>query len=555
MNRRLRAAIITGAGAFTLVAPLNFVASAVAAAQRPASNVSGASAPQPSKQYPVRTGTVKPGSRTAAGPQLSAKEHAALVERHLKNRERIAAAEVADHGPVGPSSTPDALPTNLSTTEAGAVDINNRNTVSQSFSGTLAEPSTANEEAFDGNPSGIVYAGNQNGRGGYRSRGTNRGGSFTHENAPGGPTDAPNLCCDWDVVHDNTRNVMFTSTLYVNAGDTNGLVRIFVRSNVEAGDNCFYDFNPTGATNILPDYPHIAMSNNFLYLTTNTITNGAWAGAQAYRLNPTQMAACQSVNFSVFTYTGTQGQRVFTPAEGATTEMFFATPEVDGATSDTFRLFRWREADAGPTSIVSTVQNSNFTDPDCRGGTGNFDFVRAQDTSTLGFGTRGAVGGGRVTFFWPVGPDASHTQGHVNGASWRTSDLVRDASPVIFNNGSCFAFPVVGSNARGELGLSIANGGQAGGGGVAAQGWVGVDDDDSSGIFFPTVFIVATGTHNRSDGRYGDYLTVRSNHRHDSCNSQWVATAYSLDGGNTSSADVNARYVEFRSDNDAVCPK
>jgi hypothetical protein len=236
--------------------------------------------------------------------------------------------------------------------------------------------------------------------------------------------------------------------------------------------------------------------------------------------------------------------------------MFWGVKESDGATADSFRLFRWRESDGAPTSALYTnVINSNFTDPDCRGGAANTDFVDAVSASGVGFDTRGAIGGGRVTFFWTVGPDASHTQGHLHGASIRTSDLVLDASPVIFNNASCFAFGVLGGNASAELGLSVAFGGQAGGGGTAARGYVGVDDGDSAGISFPTVLLVADGTHNRPDGRWGDYLTVRANHRHAECGSQWVATSFSLLNGNTAASHVNARYVEFRSNADGACPK
>lgn len=97
----------------------------------------------------------------------------------------------------------------------------------------------------------------------------------------------------------------------------------------------------------------------------------------------------------------------------------------------------------------------------------------------------------------------------------------------------------------------MAVGGRAGGGGTAAEGYIGVDDASSAGIFFPTVIETASGTHNRSDDRFGDYFTVRGN---DACPGAWTATNYSLLNGNTTSADVNARYVEFRSTSQAPCP-
>jgi hypothetical protein len=97
-------------------------------------------------------------------------------------------------------------------------------------------------------------------------------------------------------------------------------------------------------------------------------------------------------------------------------------------------------------------------------------------------------------------------------------------------------------NDRGDLGISTAVGGKLGGGGTAAQGYVGIADDFAGGIgFFPSIALVASGTHNRTDQRYGDYFTT---HQHNPCGNNWTATSYALSGG-TGVANVNSRYVEF----------
>ena len=155
-----------------------------------------------------------------------------------------------------------------------------------------------------------------------------------------------------------------------------------------------------------------------------------------------------------------------------------------------------------------------------------------------------------MTFWWPVAPDASHPHAHLHGATLRTSDLALIAQPPVWSSTSCFSYPAVASNVFGEYGMSLAVGGRTGGGGTAARGAVLVDDGDSAGIFFPTFSVTATGTHNRTDGRVGDYFTVRTNAR---CQSAWVATNYALLNGNTTSAHVNARYVEMQSTLDPPC--
>jgi protein-disulfide isomerase len=144
--------------------------------------------------------------------------------------------------------------------------------------------------------------------------------------------------------------------------------------------------------------------------------------------------------------------------------------------------------------------------------------------------------------YWNVGPDAAHTQGHVHAAVFSLGTLALVAQPHIFNNAFCFGYPVVTANKRGDLGISIAAGGKAGGGDTAAQGFVGIDDEFTTGIgFFGTLVLAASGTHNRSDARYGDYFTI---HPYEPCEKWFTATNYALLNG-TAVANVNSRYIEF----------
>jgi hypothetical protein len=302
--------------------------------------------------------------------------------------------------------------------------------------------------------------------------------------------------------------------------------------------------------NVLPDYPHIAVSNNFVYLTTNNIRNGAWIGSQIRRFNASQMANCQTASTLTLTYIGGDGQRILTPVEGATTTMYFGL----NRTANLFRVLRLAES-ATSLSVFdrSLPHGSNFVNPDCRGGTGNFDFIeRTTSWSIAGFRLRGAViPGNRLWFVWNSGPDASHTQAHIHSAILTEPGLTLLTSNAVFNNTTCFGYPTIGGNPFGEFGITFAVGGRKFGGGTAARGAIAVDDAASAGNFFPTYSITASGTHNRSDGRYGDYFTLRKN---DGCSRGWVATNYALLNGNTASSHVNARYIEFQSSLQAACP-
>jgi hypothetical protein len=423
-----------------------------------------------------------------------------------------------------------------------SITRNNRNAVAQLLSDLLAEPAAAN----DGNE--VFYGGNT-----YFSRSSNNGANWTYEAIPGGPADAPNPCCDLDTVHHNGLDTTFVSVLYINGARNNGVVRIFVRrGTIAGGADCSYDIDPGGAGTLLPDYPHIAVSNNYVYLTTNNVSPTAWTGAQIRRLNASQMANCQTAATTTITYTGTDGQRVLTPAEGATTTMYLGV----NRSANLFRILRLPESSSTLSQFDRTLSHgTNFpaSDPDCRGGTGNLNYMEGAVTIT-GFDLRGAVvPGNRIWFLWNADHDFSHPQVHMHSAIFSEPGLATLASPSVWSTSQCLGYPALGANSEGEFGLTFAAGGRSGGGGTAAQGAIAVDDSQSSGNLFPTFTITAAASHNPSDERFGDYFTIRKNNK---CFGSygWAATNYGLAFGNTQSQNVNARYVEFQSNTHPACP-
>ena len=504
-----------------------------------------------------------PGELAAAeAPQLSRSQMEALLLRKSKLNEEWAS-------PFDTLASPPGLPlaagreTKVATPAdsgfhgnpaAFVVGRNNKNTNANNAAkgSTLAEPAAAN------NARNVFAAGNFN----HAEFSTNGGATWADVALPGGPADAPFLCCDNDVIIDDARRVTFHSALYVNSGPTNGVVRIFVRRNPPAAD-CSFTIDPAGtANNIVPDYPHIGLTKRFLYLTINAV--GAGGGfARIYRFNIDQMVDCVATAFTTFTQSfDIFGQRVWVPAEGTNNIEAMYWGQLNNAT--TFRIFRWSEAAGAPAIFTRTISASTFAnDVDCRGGVGNVNwwspppgiFRAAQiDGSHLrGAAAPGANGGpGVLAFYWNVAPDAAHTQGHIHAAIFNLSTLTLLAQPHIFNNTFCFGFPVVTANKRGDLGMSLAFGGRAGGGGAAAQGGVGIDDEFTTGIgFFGTFFLTASGTHNRSDERFGDYFTI---HPYEPCEKWFTATNYALLNG-TGVANVNSRYIEFGRNQSFRCYK
>lgn len=514
-----------------------------------------ASTPAPEAQsvtrHPVTVEQIlrnPPHVETAPAPRLSARELEALRLRKLELRERL--DSLVDNNPPSPPGLPHVPGRETQVVDPQAefhgtpgtfvIGRNNPNPMAATsgVGSTLAEPGAANNGVH------VFYTGNT-----HAEFSTDGGATYTAVTIPGGPDDAPIACCDLDVLLDNARRVTFWSVLYLNSGGTNGVIRIFVRPDIPLANSCSYDIDPAGtANNITPDYPHLGLSNNHLYLTTNNIGSAGWVGAQVRRFNIDQMADCAAtVTTDVFTYKGRVGQRVLVPAQGAWETIYWGMLE----NTTTFRIFQWKQTSPTPTSVTRIIQASTFANPDCRGGVGNFDFIeRSTAWSITGFRLRGAVGKGQIAFFWNVGPDSAHPQGHVHAAVFSEGSFSLLAQPHIFNSAFCFGYPAVAANKRGDLGMTIAAGGKAGGGGTAAQGFVGMDDDFTSGIGnFGTFALTAAGTHNRSDGRYGDYFTA---HPWEPCEKWFNATNYALNGG-SATTNVNARYVEFGRNRDKKC--
>jgi hypothetical protein len=498
-----------------------------------------------------------PGFHTPA-PRLSAAEHEALLRRLHRKQEQFASEanasvkeKSADQQTAPLGAETGAVENDSETHGTLLIGRNIKNTRAEAAgNSTLAEPAAIN------NRGQVLYAGNFR----HLEYSTNHGVSYNDRNMPAGPADAPTVCCDNDMVIDDGTKFGFHSTLYVNNALNNGVVRIFVKPPANLGrTKCSYTIDPAGANNnILPDYPHIALTKNFLYLTINALPTSGVSFRRIYRFNMRSMRRCERTAFTTFTQSSSFiGQRIWVPAEGANNQRIMYWVQHDD--SDTIRIFRWREVDVSPAQFTRNVQASNFSNPDCRGGTGNFDFIeRSTAWSIAGFRTRSTVAQGNhqrtglLAVYWHSAPIGGITQAHIRGAVFSLAGLGLLNQPHIFNQNFCFGYPAVTGNIFGDIGITLAWGGKAGGNGFAARAGVGIDDDFTPGLgFFQTVVRTAFGVANRSDGRFGDYFTI---HPYQPCDRWFGATNYAWDSAPVDNPnDVNARWVEFGREANLSC--
>jgi hypothetical protein len=367
---------------------------------------------------------------------------------------------------------------------------------------TVAEPAIAQ--------SGSEWLVTQNWSRGYSN---NAGTSFTAIADDSGPSDAPFFCCDQDAVHDHGRDVSIWSELFVDSQLTTGVVRFHVRAANNLSDACTYDIN--GGAGVLYDYPHLGLGNNFIYLTANTIKSGRWTGATVWRYNLDEMATCKSVSGSVFNWTGSVGQVVWVPARATTDTMYLVTIE-NGSQN---RYFSWPENSNTISWKLLNVGSSKYGAATCKGGpSGNNWLGFSLSTSSLGFQIRSAVGQDGsagaptqylATYYSVASNGTARPQAYVAGSVVRTSDMTLLNTADIFSTSTCFSYPDVTANSRGDLGLAIGFGSSSSGSGPA-QSYVAISDDYSRGTvrgYFQSVFLCASATDNPT--RWGDYLTAR----------------------------------------------
>ncbi len=319
----------------------------------------------------------------------------------------------------------------------------------------------------------VFYTGNT-----FASFSRDGGVNWIQRDLPAAPFSGAVMCCDQDVVYSEARKRVFWSMLWMNNARTRGSVQIAVLKRPTRGPACVYNIGFGG--NTVPDYPHIGLSNDFLYLTTNNITDDSWSGSQVRRFPLDQMAECQSAPGKIFTWS-TRPQRVFVPVEGATDAMYWGMLN----NSTRFRIFSWPETTDTVSSVTRTITTSPHNNPDCRGGIGNNDFIeRSTSWSISGFRMRGWYGqpnkgGGTdaVGWMWNVGTDAEHPQGHIHAAVFDADSLDLTGEPHIWSSDFCYGYPDVTTTQRGHPAVVLAYGGRDGGGGSAANNAVLLGDD------------------------------------------------------------------------------
>ncbi|MBI2940833.1 MAG: hypothetical protein HYY04_10390 [Chloroflexi bacterium] len=291
------------------------------------------------------------------------------------------------------------------------------------------------------------------------------------------------------------------------------------------------------------DYPHLALGANYLYLTTNIfyMSNPTSSGTGIVRVSLDSLAAGGQLAYSYYSESNVSG---FAPTAGAATTMYFARHR----SSTLLRLYTWPESGDWTAITYTDVSHSSYR----QGSPGEVACSSPDGTNMCGYDDSrlkaGWVAGGVIGFMW----GAAQGSGSLGNFPYPYVHVVRigEASktlidePVIWNSAFAWAYPGLGVNGRGHLGVSLA---YAGGGRYPGSSVIVRDDiTASSGSPFWQSLGVRSGTHGPGTNRWGDYLSVRPASGN---GNTWVGTAFTLQGAcpgpYSNCANVEPRFLWF----------
>ncbi len=375
------------------------------------------------------------------------------------------------------------------------------------------------------------------------------GASWTGVDPYAGWTSPYSFCCDQDTVYDRGRDMM----LWYRQGNyaaTPGQNQVkLARSNDGGITWAVYTIQPntlsTGFTNQWFDYPHLALSNDYLYITTNMFSAaGAFQRMVLMRISLDQLKAASTIGITYWTRTTGWS---WAPVQGAREVMYLGDTT---NSAGTFSVFTQKEADTLLTQVDKAIPAWTFTNGNatCTVLGGTSPCLRADQRITAGVvtnnsGAPGSLTSGAITFFWNVKQDAvSYAKPYVNAASFNESTKAYIGRPNIWNPTYAWQYAAAGTNERGDIGITLYLFGSA----IRPYVYAGIDDDYNGNPPGWEVTAIAASAGNPSGNTWGDYSRVRPNYP---CGTGFTASVYTKDVNNVS----EIRFVQFGRERDAYC--
>lgn len=394
---------------------------------------------------------------------------------------------------------------------------------------TINEPSTANSGK------NLFYTGNW-----YAARSRDGGDTWSYVSPY---ADMPDFCCDQDVVYDKGRDIM----LWYRQG-TGMPNRYLLSSSNDGGASwCTYSINnsnyggPFGANDWF-DYPHLAVSNDYLYITSNMFDAANPANFQRMILTKIPLDPLVTCSGFAFSWWSRATGYTWTPIQGATDVMYLG----DHTDTDTFNIC-WNVESSGSLSCadrdIPAWTSTGKGSATCPVPDGNDPCQRLDQRINAGWLKEDEdQNHHHLGFFWTVKQGGSFPYPYVNAVVFDAQTLTHLSSPIIWNPDYAWFYAGAAPNARGDLGIAT----YLAGGGNYVQLHVGIDDDINGAPPGWEVRLLRASNDGPDADNWGDYLRVRP---HSPDGVTWIVGGHTLQGGG-GGASVEPRYASFGRERD-----
>lgn len=360
------------------------------------------------------------------------------------------------------------------------------------------------------------------------------------------PASDGGFCCDQVTIYDPGRDQVLWLLQYIKSNSTStGTNRIRIaafrgtRGGITPSGWIYYDFAPTnvgGSGGEWFDYPHLALTNDFLYVAINVYrtTDNGWTRTVLFRLPLDSIRAGAGFGYNYVSWTANFN---FTPVQGAKDVIYWASHN----STSSLRIFRWAEDsgtyfwfDRAITAWSSTGRGSSS----CPTADGQNWCLRTDHRILAGaLSWNHLAKQAELWWFWNVKQGAGFAWPYIEAAKFRESDLAYLSRPLIWNSTLPFHYVAAAPNERGDVGLSIGWGPSS----TRYPSTALCADDDYNGdppgweCIFPRF-----GTNGPSNNGWGDYFAVRP---FGLGGLAWHATSFTQQGGKLGSNVETRNYI------------
>ena len=332
------------------------------------------------------------------------------------------------------------------------------------------------------------------------------------------------FCCDQTTLYDTSRDITIWILQYSLGVNNTNTLRVAVKRGDTLGNNVWhwYDFQASDfglGPNEELDYNHAALSNDYLYVGTNSFVGETFTTCVIMRLSLDELAAGSVLNYSTLQRQDSFSMRC---VQGARDTMYIASH----VNNQALRLFAWPEG-AGAASVYQIPVT-----PWNAGVYGKPWLGRCDPRITGAWVANGVIG-----FMWTVNSRGTRLNPHIRVVRINEETKAVINQPSLWGNDTAFAYPDAAPNDRGEVGVTLFQGNNK------PQHVVGIFDGATKSW---DLALTSSSTHQPNENVWGDYITCR---RHTPDGLTWLATGFTLQGGNTLT-DIVPRVVQFGRERD-----